>query len=82
MTNPVFGQTVHGVVLCGTSKNPVKGQNSFHSQGSFYFDVKMIKRGFSFSFSRGGNLPPVKNAKRFSVIPAHLRGYNRDFAAR
>ena len=69
MTNPVFGQNrSRGCVLCGTSKNPVKEQNSFHSQGSFYFDVKMIKRGFSFSFRRGGDLPPAKNAKRFSVI--------------
>ena len=60
----------HGVQLlkCFTQQNPVKGQNSFHSQGSFYFDVKMIKRGFSFSFRRGGGLPPAKNAKRSSVI--------------
>ena len=51
-------------------------------QGSFYYNVKMIKRGFLFSLRRGGNLPPAKNAKRFSFIHRALRGYNRGFAAR
>ena len=36
-------------------------------QGSFYYNVKMIKRGFLFSLRRGGNLPPAKNAKRFPL---------------
>ena len=52
MTNPVFGQNPFtGFIIYATNKNPVNGQNSFHSQGSFYFDVKMIKRGFSFFIS-------------------------------
>ena len=38
---------VHEIILCGTTKNPANGKH-IRSQGSFYFDVKMIKRGFSF----------------------------------
>ena len=82
-TNKPYERTksVHEVILCGTNKNPANGKR-IRSQGSFYFDVKMIKRGFSFSFRRGGNLPPAKNATRFSAIHRARRGYNRGEAAR
>ncbi len=40
MTPPVRTKNVYGVILCGINKNPVNGQNSFHSQGSFYSNIK------------------------------------------
>ena len=47
-------KSVHGVyILCGTNKNPANGKY-IRSQGSFYYNVKMIKRGFLFSLRRGG----------------------------
>ena len=72
---------IHEIIICGTNKNPANGKR-IRSQDSFYFDVKMIKPVFSFSFRRGGNLPPAKNATRFSAIHRALRGYNRGKAAR
>ena len=70
MTDPALGQTrSRGSYF--TQQNPVNGQNSFHSQGSFCYNVKMIKRGFWFLLRRGGNLPPVESAMPFSLIFPH-----------
>ncbi len=72
------------------NKNPVNGQNSFHSQGSFYSNIKMIickspsRRLTANSYRlpcRGGNLPPAGTRSVSLDFTAHLRGYNRGEAA-
>ena len=62
-------------------QNPASGKH-IRSQGSFYYNVKIISRRFFFTLRRDGRLPPAKNAERFSVIHRAQRGYNRGEGAR
>ena len=71
---------IHEIIICGTTKNPANGKH-IRSQGSFYFDVKMIKPGFSFYFVGAAICRPPKTRKRFSAVHRALCGYNRGEAA-
>ena len=59
-TRPVYGV----YILCGTNKSPANGKY-IHSQGSFYYNVKMIKRSFCFHFVGAAICRPPKRQRRF-----------------
>ena len=54
-------------------QNPASGKH-IRSQGSFYYDVKMIKRGFCFHFVGSVVAARQKCKAFFRYTP---RGYNR-----
>ncbi len=60
---------IHEIIICGTTKNPANGKH-IRSQGSFYFDVKMIKPGFSFYFIGAAGCRPLKTQSVFPLYTA------------
>ncbi|MDD7470915.1 MAG: hypothetical protein PUK72_07500, partial [Oscillospiraceae bacterium] len=63
-------------------QNPVNRQNIIHSQGSFYYNVKMIKRSFCFHFVGAAICRPQKQQRRFPLFFRVYAEYNRGNAAR
>ena len=61
---------VHGVYIF-IQQNPVNRQNIIHSQGSFYYNVKMIKRSFCFHFVGAAICRPWERTTPFSLILPH-----------
>ena len=72
-------KSVRGVHIF-IQQNPVNRQNIIHSQGSFYYNVKMIKRSFCFHFV-GAVVAASKNAQHFPIFFRVYAGYNRGKAA-
>ncbi len=71
MTNPVFGQNPFtGFIYYAEQIKTLQTENISVHKGSFYYNVKMIKRGFLFSLRRGGNLPPAKTRSVFLYFSA------------
>ena len=60
---------IHEIIICGTTKNPANGKH-IHSQGSVYFDVKMIKPGVSFYFVGAAICRPPKTQRVFPLYTA------------
>ena len=73
-TNKPYERTkpIHEIIICGicgTTKNPANGKH-IRSQGSVYFDVKMIKPGFSFYFVGAAICRPPKTQRVFPLYTA------------